>query len=252
MKLTQFLRAKKLWPIRAELPPTSAAIDEAFTAAAADFAEEAGVKRQATLDSLTNGAVFYEGVRKVTGRLSQPQVDSINEILKAGSHWPIAWMAYGLATAWHESRFLPIMERGLGDRDGDGEDDWFEQYDTGRKAARLGNTPEDDNDGGFYAGRGFVQLTGRRNYGLAGAELGLDLLNYPDLALNREAAAKILVWGMETGAFTGKKLSDYLASIGDHAGYVRARRIINGTDRAELIANYAGGFEKALKAGGWV
>ena len=50
MRLTQFLRAKKLWPKRAELPPTSAAINEAFTAAAADFAREAGVMRDVTLD----------------------------------------------------------------------------------------------------------------------------------------------------------------------------------------------------------
>lgn len=55
-----------------------------------------------------------------------------------------------------------------------------------------------------------------------------------------------MVDGMEAGRFTGKKLSDYLP--GD---YVNARRIINGTDKAEQIAGYARQFEAALKAGGW-
>jgi len=39
------------------------------------------------------------------------------------------------------------------------------------------------------------------------------------------------------GAFTGHKLPSY--TIGANVGHVEARRIMNSTDRAELIANYA-------------
>jgi putative chitinase len=68
-----------------------------------------------------------------------------------------------------------------------------------------------------------------------------------------DVAAKIMVRGMEQGAFTHKKLSDYLPLSG-RAGfdaYKNARRIINGTDKADEIAKLAQKFEAALIAGGW-
>ncbi len=49
-------------------------------------------------------------------------------------------------------------------------------------------------DGERYHGRGFIQLTGRDNYRMAGEALGIDLLNNPDLAAKPEVASKIAVW----------------------------------------------------------
>ena len=49
-------------------------------------------------------------------------------------------------------------------------------------------------DGEKYHGRGYIQLTGRDNYKMAGQALGLDLLNHPELAAKPEIAAKIAVW----------------------------------------------------------
>ena len=47
-------------------------------------------------------------------------------------------------------------------------------------------------DGALYKGRGFVQLTGKFNYEKFGQQLGLDLINNPDLANDRDVAARIL------------------------------------------------------------
>jgi hypothetical protein len=42
---------------------------------------------------------------------------------------------------------------------------------------------------------------------------------------------------MAHGIYTGKKLSDYINA--DKCDFLNARRIVNGTDKAELIMGYA-------------
>lgn len=125
---------------------------------------------------------------------------------------------YILATAYHESKFYPIKEL------------------RGRPGTDLYNIQSKYWDTGFY-GRGFVQLTLKDNYEKFSKLLGIDLVANPDLALNDNAASFIINYGMLNGTFTGKKLSDYINFYG--VDYVRARRIVNGSDRAELIADYA-------------
>lgn len=176
---------------------------------------------------------FYAGVRRVTGGLRQAQVDTIEALLKSGSHWPTSWLAYALATAWHEARFEPIPEWGKG---------------KGRPYAVAGKY------GQPQYGRGLVQLTWDKNYEWADKALGLNgsLLANFDRALEPEIAVRILIKGMETGAFTGKSLADYLpGERGDIAAFSKARRIINGTDKAATIAGYAMVFQDAITAGKW-
>jgi putative chitinase len=60
----------------------------------------------------------------------------------------------------------------------------------------LGNTQE--GDGWRYHGRGYVQLTGRDNYAAAGQALGLNLIHHPELAADREVAARIAVHYWQT------------------------------------------------------
>ena len=193
---------------------------------------------------LAHAAAFWPEVRNITGSLDQVQVDTINRLLAGGAHWPIAFHAYALATAWHECRLRPIHEMGG--------KAYLSKYDTGKLAKALGNTPEADGDGVKYAGRGLVQLTGARNYRTAGKRLGIDLLGNPDLALQPDVAARILIWGMGTGAFTGKALADYLPGwLGTREQFKQARRIINGTDKADMIAGHAMRFQEALLVGGW-
>lgn len=61
-----------------------------------------------------------------------------------------------------------------------------------RLAAKLGNTRP--GDGRKYKGRGWIQLTGRRNYVAAGASLGLQLEAYPQLASDPLIAARVAAW----------------------------------------------------------
>lgn len=194
-----------------------------------------------------NRAHFYAGVRAslFDGSLSQSQVEGMEAVLdEAGkmSFIDPRFLAYMLATAFHETgrTMQPIHERG-------GADYFFRMYDPkGQRpavAARLGNTQS--GDGVKYAGRGLVQLTGRRNYTLFAQLTGADLINKPDLAMQDDVAVRIMFEGMERGLFTGKKLADYFTS--KSSDWVNARRIINGTDRADDIADYAKHFYNALQ-----
>lgn len=186
---------------------------------------------------LTNPAEFFSVVRAHFGALSTGQVQGFNALTAALAGWPVSWTAYALATAWHETAHTmqPIKEIG-------GEAYFKRKYDIQGerpdKAKTLGNL--NPGDGARYAGRGYVQITGRTNYRRFGIE------NAPDDAMKSDVAARILKDGMSDGVFTGKALHHYLP--GD---YVNARRIINGTDKADMIARYAAKFEQALTVGGW-
>lgn len=198
-----------------------------------DAMDVLGVAPDSSPRAMGDLQAFYKGVRSVTGRLDQMQVDVIEALLSEGAHWRLSWLAYGLATAWHEARLRPVEEIGKG---------------KGRPYGVPGK------HGQAQYGRGLVQLTWDRNYETADDRLGLGgaLVRDFDKALEPDIAVKILVRGMEEGWFTGKKLSDYLPSErGAPTGFISARRIINGTDRAELIAGYAQQFQAAATVGGW-
>ena len=179
---------------------------------------------------------FFDEVRKniAGGRLTPGQVGGLDALLAATQGLDVRHRAYLLATAWHETAFTmqPIIERGSRR--------YFDKYEPGTRIGRdLGNTRS--GDGFLYRGRGYVQITGRRNYLRASQELENDFISYPARALNPALAAKILVSGCTEGWFTGKKLSDY-------PDYVSMRRVVNGTDKASQIAMYAYAFERALLA----
>lgn len=100
-----------------------------------------------------------------------------------------------------------------------------------------------------WYGRGYVQLTWETNYERAGRELGCDLTTDPDEALRPDIAADVIVLGMVEGWFTGKKLADYITL--QYSDFKNARRIVNGTDRAQEIADLSADYDAALKVAGY-
>ena len=100
-----------------------------------------------------------------------------------------------------------------------------------------------------WHGRGYVQLTWRTNYERAARELGVDLTGDPTLAMKPGVAAAVLVKGMLDGWFTGKRLGSYVRLKA--SDYVGARRVVNGTDKAQEIADLARIYDKALRAEGY-
>jgi hypothetical protein len=181
---------------------------------------------------------FFDGVRAklFLGTLSQYQVDGMNAIL---DEWEkrkltdLRWLGYILATTkWETAHTMqPIAEYGRG------------------RGYAYG-VPDPVTRQAYY-GRGFVQLTWKRNYEALGKLLGVDLVNNPDKALELPIATQILFEGMlradsKVGDFTGLALDDCFNA--NHEDWMRARAIINGTDHAAAIADMGRAFHAVLHA----
>ena len=188
-------------------------------------------------------AAFFAAIRPLfAGALSQSQVDGINHILAATEGLPKSYRAYLLATTHHETAktMMPVRET-LARTDKSAVARLESAWAKGRLKSVKTPYWRFDKDGKTWLGRGYVQLTHKANYERAGKLIGVDLVGNPNAAMIPQIAAKVLVQGSVAGIFTGKKLGDYLP--GD---YVNARRVINGTDQAEMIAGLARAYEAAL------
>lgn len=196
--------------------------------------------------------IFFSRVRSAA-RLKLPRLDPsqvqgfeavLDEAERRGT--PLRHLAYILATDRHEvgGTMQPVREG-------------FAKTDAGaRKAvanlavkrgpksavARYAKPAGPYNH--VYYGRGLVQLTWLSNYERATRELGHDFVQFPDDAMQVKWAVQIMFQGMEEGWFTKKKLSDF-------SSYNSMRAIINGSDKAALIAGYASDFDDALQAAGY-
>lgn len=125
---------------------------------------------------------------------------------------------YILATVYHECRFQSIKEiraeRGT---------------EVFKMQERYWHT-------GYY-GRGYSQLTWRKNYQKFSPIVGLDLVSKPDLVLKPEVGAKIIVHGMRKGLFTGVSLDTYFNAT--RTDWFNARRIVNHIFRAQMVVDAA-------------
>lgn len=194
-----------------------------------------------------NEVVLFTYLRRAPfgGRLTQGQVDGVRRIVRICQQENVRdlrHVANILAQDFHETgaRMQPVREAfASSDREA------IRRIENAWRAGRMPwvRTPY-WRDGWF--GRGDIQITHKANYERMGGVLGVDLVRNRDLALDPEVSGRIVVIGMRDGLFTGKKLSDYFnAKKNDPVG---ARRIVNGTDKAKLIAQYHGNFYDALVA----
>ncbi len=203
---------------------------------------------------------FFNAVRGPLfgGSLSMPQVYGMEAILDRALavRTPLRHLAYMLATAFHETAktMQPILEtRGPRERANPSIDVAIKRLDNSFAAGKLPWVSKPywrkDAAGKSWLGRGLVQLTHKDNYERMGKVIGVDLVTDPDKALQPGVAVSIMFFGMTRGVFTGRPLSDYLD--GRTADYVNARRVINGTESARKVADYAVRFEQALLASGY-
>jgi hypothetical protein len=100
-----------------------------------------------------------------------------------------------------------------------------------------------------YVGRGYAQLTWDYNYRKAGKLLGVDFIKSPHLLMEARYALPILVTGMKEGWFTTKKLFDYINE--NRTSFVKARRIVNGNNKADEIAAYGSSYDTRLNGVGY-
>lgn len=178
-------------------------------------------------------SIFFPRYRGAFGRLAQTQVDGLNAMLDSAERDPafnsVRQLAYVFATVQRETNvsgvvngvrvaltFNPVIERGPRS--------FFQRYE-GR--SDLGNNRP--GDGFRFRGRGYVQITGRRNYTVFSDLLDMDLVSNPDIALEHDIAWSILSTGMHEGIFVpGQTLDRYIPEDDrSQADYFNARRIIN-------------------------
>lgn len=192
--------------------------------------------------------------------LSQPQVDALNALLKAGKHLPATHLACVMGNVYHECKMKPLTEN-LNYSAKRLRQVWPSRFKNAAQAAkyarnpkalannvyanRLGNGNEASGDGWRFRGRGYIQITGRANY----AKFGLD--TRPDDALLPARAARVAVDGMDLGMFTGKKLKDYAS--GGSFNFKAARAIVNADVGrvGDEVARYCRAFLNALEIAGY-
>ncbi|MBP0029157.1 hypothetical protein [Roseofilum sp. Guam] len=214
--------------------------------------------------------IFYDRIRNslFSGNLTPGQVDGIEAILNFWEDPPvqpvgelktdwdirtIGWLAYMLATTYHETaqKMQPISEYGS--------TAYFQENYCNRKD--LGNGPQyggKPGDGPRFHGRGYVQLTGRINYTKVTPVVrefypsSPDFVADPDAIKSPKYSAIVMFYGMFLGIFTGYALKNFIGdpNKGQKVDFYQARKIINGLDCAELIAGYAENFNQALEDAG--
>lgn len=115
---------------------------------------------------------------------------------------------------------------------------YFKRYEMSHApttAKLLGNVRP--GDGTKYRGRGYIMLTGRYNYKLAGRALGLPLEDQPDLAADPDIAAKIALW------YWGRRVKPVVDDFSNTTAVTKQinPKLFGLQDRHENFIEYTGG-----------
>ena len=187
---------------------------------------------------------FYDAVTRdlFYGSLPHWQQQPLDQIWDEGLRRKrnVYEIAYAMATAYHETaRFKYDEEIGKGRG---------RKY--GAEVCLIGNSYA------TYHGRSWPQHTWLANYAKLSIRATLefqrpvDFVNNPDLIKDDPVLEGWAMWeGLVTGFWTGKNLADFRNADGS-LDYYRARKIVNGMDKAKKIAGYAVTFEAALRKAG--
>ncbi len=171
--------------------------------------------RASVIDAVTVGAVAYMFPATRRGNIETHLPFVVQALTDDGlTDRPMVVMALATIRAETEG-FVPIDE-GLSHLNTDPGAHPFNRYDSRDDLGNQGRP-----DGERFKGRGFVQLTGRHNYGEIGAELDLALLDEPGLANRSDLAARILA------RFLQKKQTGILEAL-TRNDLRQARRLVNG------------------------
>lgn len=198
-----------------------------------------------------NRIFFFSHVRAYLfdGSLKQSQVDGITAILdKWENETPDAddrWLAYMLGTAHHETgRTMQAVRETFASTDAKAISILNKAFNAGKLSWVKNPYWGPDADGKSWLGRGLVQLTHKSNYEKMSGILGVDLVADPTQAMNLDVAVNIMFEGMRRGSFTGRKLADFFNDKTED--WRSARKIINGLERADLVASYGRQYYAAI------
>lgn len=193
---------------------------------------------------------FYTYIRRAPfgGRLTKQQVTGVEQLLDAWNRYGtdnLDELAYVLAGTHHETggRMVPVRE-GFADTDQGARNAVATLFRQGR-IKRNYALPI---NGISYYGRGRIQNTHPENYQRLEQRFKMPFVTDPDILIrDGEVDAMVTVIGHIEGIWTrgAHKLRDYFGPA--YANPVGARRIVNGTDKAQLISTYYTAFLDALR-----
>ncbi len=204
---------------------------------------------------------FFSKVRALMHRrgLKDIQFQTYKQIIKYWNDHPDIndrrWLAYVMATAYHETQLRPVRE---GFKKSDAAARKHVRWMWNKRIITLPYHRPDPVTGQVYYGRGYVQLTWAQNYKKMGEAIGMGdkLYRNPDLVLDPEIASKVLFVGMLKGKFRYSKRTRpkgwqklRLFFNKKTENWYRARNIINGDLRknGNRIAGYGRKYGSAIR-----